>query len=71
VLGLTATSFAAAGDLRLLEAVKQRDAAAVETLIRSHVDVNAPEGDGTTALHWAVQADDIQIATALIKGAPR
>jgi hypothetical protein len=68
VLGLTATSFAAAGDLRLLEAVKQRDAAAVETLIRSHVDVNAPEGDGTTALHWAVQADDIQIATALIKG---
>ena len=40
----------------------------METLIRSGVDVNAAEGDGTTALHWAVQADDIQSATALIKG---
>ena len=68
VLALTATSLRAAGDLRLLEAVKQRDAAAVETLIRSRVDVDATEGDGTTALHWAVQADDVQIATALIKG---
>ena len=68
VLGLTATPLAAADDLRLLEAVKQRDAAAVETLIRSRVDVNAAEGDGTTALHWAVQADDIQVATALITG---
>ena len=29
--------------------------------------MNAPEGDGTTALHWAVHADDLQMVTALIK----
>jgi uncharacterized protein len=57
----------ATADDRLVDAVKQRDAAAVTSLIRARVDVNAPEGDGTTALHWAVQADDIQTAAALIK----
>jgi len=71
VFVLTTAPLTAVGDLRLLQAVKQRDVAAVETLIRSRVDVNAAEGDGTTALHWAVQADDIQIATALIKGGAR
>ena len=59
---------AAAGDERLIVAVKQRDATAVNSLIRGRVDVNEPEGDGTTALHWAVQADDVPITTALIKG---
>ena len=71
VLGLTATPLAAAGDLRLIGAVKQRDLGAVETLLRYGVDVNAAEGDGTTALHWAVQADDSQMATALIKAGAR
>ena len=71
VFVLTTAPLTAVGDLRLLQAVKQRDVAAVETLIRNRVDVNAAEGDGTTALHWAVQADDIQIATALIKGGAR
>ena len=27
----------------------------------TRVDVNEPEGDGTTALHWAVQTDDLQM----------
>jgi ankyrin repeat protein len=58
-------------DDRLMDAVRQRDAAAVTSLIRARVDVNAPEGDGTTALHWAVQADDIQTAAALIKAGAR
>jgi len=61
----------ATADDRLADAVKQRDAAAVMSLIRSGVDVNVPESDGTTALHWAVQADDIQTAAALIKAGAR
>ena len=61
----------ATADDRLVDAVKQRDAAAVTSLIRAGVDVNVPEGDGTTALHWAVQADDIQTAAALIKAGAR
>jgi ankyrin repeat protein len=57
----------AAGDERLIDAVKRRDTAAVQSLLRARADVNAREGDGTTALHWAVQADDVQVAMALIK----
>jgi ankyrin repeat protein len=29
--------------------------------------VNSPEPDGTTALHWAVRADDLDTADRLIK----
>jgi ankyrin repeat protein len=31
------------------------------------VDVNAPEPDGTTALHWAVQRNDLDLVTRLIR----
>ncbi|HVQ13801.1 MAG TPA: ankyrin repeat domain-containing protein, partial [Vicinamibacterales bacterium] len=72
VASLFATVYAsipasASGDERLIDAVKRGDAAATATLIRARVDVNAAEGDGTTALHWAVEADDVQAARALIK----
>jgi ankyrin repeat protein len=52
---------------RLVDAVKHGDAAAVQALLHARVDVNAPEGDGTTALHWAVQADDAPLARTLIR----
>ena len=52
-------------DLRLVEAVKAQDRPAVETLIGQHVDVNASEPDGTTALHWAVHQDDIKLVERL------
>ena len=39
----------------------------MQALLRARVDVNAPEGDGTTALHWAVQADDVALARTLIR----
>jgi len=77
-LGLTllvaasaSVSAAPAGDDRLIDAVKRHDAAAVQSLVRSRADVNATEGDGTTALHWAVDADDLQMVTALIKAGAR
>ncbi len=56
---------AASGDL--IAAVKNRDAKAVQMLLRQHSDPNAAEPDGTTALHWAAQNDDLQTADALIK----
>jgi len=52
---------------RLVDAVKRGDAAAVHALLRARVDINAPEGDGTTALHWAVQADDAAMTRILIR----
>src|SRR5262249_6351600 len=32
-----------------------------------HVDVNTPEADGTTALHWATRSDDLETVELLIK----
>ena len=64
----TTVSGSAAADARLIDAVKRRDVVAVQSLVRAGVNVNMPEGDGTTALHWAAQADDIPVATALIRG---
>ncbi len=55
-----------AGDLRLIDAVKNNDTAAVRALIAQRVDVNATEVDGSTALHWAAQRDNSEIASLLL-----
>src|ERR1700680_94166 len=57
---------ASSGDLRLIEAVKKSDIRTVRTLIAQHVDVNASEADGSTALHWAAQRDDPDLVGLLI-----
>ena len=63
-----AASVSAAGaDLRLLEAVKNQDAASVRALLKQRVDVNAREGDGATALHWAVIRDNAEVVDALLR----
>jgi ankyrin repeat protein len=48
------------------DAVMRGDTAAVRALIRKKVDVNAPQRDGSTALHWAVHRDDLEAADLLI-----
>jgi ankyrin repeat protein len=53
-------------DLRLIEAVKKSDAKTVRSLIAQHVDLNAAEADGSTALHWAAQRDNLEIADLLL-----
>ena len=53
-------------DATLLDAVKNRNRDMVRTLLKAPVDVNAPEVDGTTALHWAVRGDDVETAQLLI-----
>ena len=58
---------ASAADLRLVTAVKNSDRAAVSTLLQQKIDVNSPEADGTTALHWSVRADDLDTTDRLIK----
>ena len=39
----------------------------IRALLLHKADVNAPQVDGTTALHWAVRADDLQTADLLIR----
>ena len=58
---------AAAGDIRLVEAAKNRDKPALKTLLQQHVDVNAVQPDGATALAWAAHWDDLESAELLIR----
>ena len=51
----------------LVEAVKSGDKAAALALLQQRVDVNVPEADGTTALHWAVHQNDLDLAERLIR----
>lgn len=57
---------AAAPDLRLINAAKSNNASAVRALLAQHADVNAAEPDGSTALYWAAQRDNLEIAELLI-----
>jgi ankyrin repeat protein len=57
----------AAGDPRLADAVERRDRAAVEALLSQRIDVNAPQADGATALHWAAHWNDDDTADRLIR----
>lgn len=57
---------AAASDRRLVDAAKEQDTIAIRALLKQHIDVNAPQGDGATALHWAAHWDDRATAELLI-----
>jgi ankyrin repeat protein len=57
---------AAASDQHLVDAVKKADPAGIRALLQKHVDVNEPEADGMTALHWAAQSDEVEAAALLI-----
>src|SRR5262245_6302129 len=63
-----------APDLRLIEAVKKRDADSVRALLQDRsrrIDVNTATGEGATALHWAAHRDDLAIADLLIRSGAR
>jgi len=67
-LGLAVTLVGAAGSsLTLIEAAKNTDKDALRSLLKPGVDVNAAEGDGSTALHWASYRDDLESADLLIR----
>ena len=56
-------SFAA--ESRLADAVEKQDRATIRTLLKQRADVNAPQADGMTALHWAAYLDDLETARLL------
>src|SRR5258706_9434542 len=62
---------AAGKDALLADAVQRGDRPAVLTLLKTHADLNAPQGDGATALHWAAYLDDADTAALLIKAGAR
>ena len=62
-----ATVLAGARDVRLADAVQYRNTQVVLSLLRQHVDVNVPQADGATALHWAAHLEDVGTAELLIR----
>src|SRR5260370_25236592 len=65
-LSLLVATAGMAADLRLVEAAKSGDKAAVRSLLKQRVDVNASQADGATALSWAAYQDDLEAAGLLI-----
>ena len=55
----------------LIDAAKNADKVALRALVQKGVDVNATEGDGTTALHWASYRDDLDSADLLLRAGAR
>ena len=65
MLMASASAWAAGSDVA--DAAMRRDAARVRALLQQKANVNTPQVDGTTALHWAVRLDDADMADLLIR----
>ena len=50
----------------VIEAARRGDTEAVRALLKQGADVNAAEGDGTTALHWAARAGHAELVQMLV-----
>ncbi len=66
-----ASVIAAAGAVAPVEspvadAAERGDLEAVRALLRQGADVNTAQSDGMTALHWAANTNDVEIAKALL-----
>ncbi len=74
-IGFAAIVFTAGGassvDSPVADAAMRRDPAALRLLLRQGADVNAPQGDGMTALHWAARYDEVDQARMLIVAGAR
>ena len=62
-----AADLATASEAPLAEAAKSRDTVAVLALLEHGADVNAPQADGATALHWAAYWNDTDTADLLLR----
>lgn len=68
VLLLPVAGLAAEGDdVRVAQAAKDQDRAAVRSLLAQKAGVNARQPDGATALHWAAHWDDLETAELLLR----
>ena len=66
VLALAFAGGFSASDGTVADAAKARDVAAVRALLKQGADVNAAQGDGMTALHWAASLGDSTLTQMLI-----
>jgi uncharacterized protein len=66
VLAIFATPALIAADRTVADFAMIGDTAAIRALLAQQADINAPQADGATALHWAVYRDDMALAKLLI-----
>lgn len=71
VLLYSAANLGAAGDQRVIEAVKAGNLDSLRARLKERVDPNATQPDGATALHWAAHRDDLVAADLLIRAGAR
>src|SRR5687767_14448832 len=55
-----------APDAPVADAAMRGDLETVRALVRDGADVNAAQGDGMTALHWAAMHGNVEMARVLI-----
>lgn len=64
---LLSATIAVADTPEIIGAAKASNRAMLRALVQKKADVNAPDGDGTTALHWASYRDDLESVELLIR----
>jgi uncharacterized protein len=68
---LLLSALGAAAPSQVADAAERGDRTAIRTLIEKKADVNAAQVDGTTALHWAVRANDLELTDLLLRAGAR
>lgn len=67
VIAIALTAWlSAAAPAPVADAAMSRDREAVKTLLKGGADVNAAQGDGMTALHWAARNGDAELTQMLL-----
>lgn len=63
---LVGLSLVTGSESPVAEAAMRGDAEQVKLLLRNGADVNAAQGDGMTALHWAAENGDVELLEILV-----
>ena len=66
-LGAAAVGDTTGNGAPVADAVERRDKQVVLSLLKAQEDVNAPQSDGATALHWAAYLEDAATTALLIR----
>jgi ankyrin repeat protein len=69
LFGASTTAHAATAEVA--DAAMRGDRAAVRAALARKADVNLAQVDGSTALHWAVERDDLELADLLLRAGSR